>query len=405
MVANAEYAKKMQYRAQHQHDPNKTTDIFDGEHYQSLKTTPVSVVDETLPFCHFSDNCDIALGLSTDGFGPFKRRNKTAWPLVLFNYNLPPEERFLKRNVVSVGVIPGPKKPHDFDSFLWPLVQEFLQLAIGVSAFDGISKFMFLLHVYLIVVFGDIPAVSMVMRMKGQNGYSPCRMCEIKGIHGPDGSGNTYYIPLNREHFADNAGWSHYDPRDLPLRTHPRFIWQAKQVQNASTNQDSEKLAKQFGIKGIPLLSCLSSLSFPASFPYDFMHLIWANLIRNLIQLWTGTFKNLDHNDKEYVFANKVWEKIGEETAHAGQHIPASFGLRVPNIADEKSHMTCETYSIWTLLWAPIILRDRFIHIRYYNHFCRLVELLSICLQYEIETEQIEELEEGFIKWVEDYEQ
>src|ERR1700742_4076384 len=150
--------------------------------------TAGSVADETLPFCHFSDNRNIALGLSTDGFGPFKRRNKTAWPLILFNYNLPPDERFLKRNIISLGVIPGPKKPHDFDSFLWPFVQELLQLAIGVRAFDGISKLIFLLHVYLIVVFGDIPAILMAMRMKGQNGYSPCRMCGIKGICRPDGS-------------------------------------------------------------------------------------------------------------------------------------------------------------------------------------------------------------------------
>ena len=80
---------------------------------------------------------DIALGLSTDGFGPFKRRTKTAWPIILFNYNLPPKEHFLKRNIILIGVVPGPKKPCDFNSFLWPLVQELLQLENGVSAFDS----------------------------------------------------------------------------------------------------------------------------------------------------------------------------------------------------------------------------------------------------------------------------
>jgi len=74
------------------------------------------------------------LGLSTDGFGPFKHHIKTAWPIILFNYNLPSEERFQKDNIISVGIIPGPKKPGDCDSFLWPLIQELLQLAIGVTA-------------------------------------------------------------------------------------------------------------------------------------------------------------------------------------------------------------------------------------------------------------------------------
>ena len=111
-----------------------------------------------------------------------KQHTKTAWPIILFNYNLPPKEQFLKKNHISVGIIPGPKKPGDLDSFLWLLVQEFLQLELGVSAFDAITMAVFLLHAYLIVVFGNIPAVSMIMHMKGHNGRSPCCMCEIQGI-------------------------------------------------------------------------------------------------------------------------------------------------------------------------------------------------------------------------------
>ena len=72
--------------------------------------------DEKLPFWFFLDPQDIALGLSTDGFGPFKHHIKTAWPIILFNYNLPPEERFQKDNIISVGIIPGLKKPGDCDS-------------------------------------------------------------------------------------------------------------------------------------------------------------------------------------------------------------------------------------------------------------------------------------------------
>jgi len=103
---------------------------------------------EELPMWCFSDSCDIALGLSADGFGPFKRHTKTAWPIILFNYNLPPEECFLKQNIISIEVVPGPKKPCNFDSFLWPLVQELLQLEIGVSAFNAITKDIFFLHAY-----------------------------------------------------------------------------------------------------------------------------------------------------------------------------------------------------------------------------------------------------------------
>jgi hypothetical protein len=150
------------------------------------------------------DPCDIVLGLSADGFGPFKHCTKTAWPVILFNYNLPPEERFLKKNIISVGVIPGPKKPGDLDSFLWPLVQELLQLELGVFMFDSITMTVFLLYAYLIVVFGDIPTVLMIMHMKGHNGFSLCCMCEIQGIRIPSSQVTTHYVSLHHENFSDS---------------------------------------------------------------------------------------------------------------------------------------------------------------------------------------------------------
>ena len=398
MVANSKYAEKMQYWSNHMHDPTKVTDIFDGTHYTSLLGKFVTIGDEQLPMWFFSDPRDIALGLSTDGFGPFKRRNKAAWPLILFNYNLPPEGRFRKENIISLGSIP--KKPLDFDSFIWPLVQELLQLAVGVTAFDALSRVIFLLHAYLIVVFGDIPAISMVMRMKGHNAIVPCRMCEIQGIRKP--GTNTYYVPLHRSSFPGSP--DSYNPSVLPLRDHASFLEQAETVQSASTTNDFDRLSTMFGIKGVPLLSTLSSLSFPTSFPYDFMHLIWANLIPNLILLWTGKFKNLDHDGQDYVIMQAVWNLIGEATFQAGETIPAAFGSRVLNIALEKAHIICETYSIWTLYLAPILLKGRFLNERYYNHFMKLVQLLLRCIDFEITQEQIDDLDQNFQDWVQDYE-
>ena len=179
---------------------------------------------------------------------------------------------------------------------------------------------------------------------------------------------------------------------------------QAQEVQSALTNATSEQLATKYGIKGLPLLSALSSLSFPISFPYDFMHLIWTNLIPNLILLWTGNFKDLDHDDEGYVLAPKVWQAIGEATLDAGKTIPAVFGSRVPNIAAEKSQMIAETYSIWMLYLAPTLLNGQFINERYYKHFVQLVRFLTLCLKFEITQDQINDLERGFQEWVEEYE-
>lgn len=186
LFRNQDYWDKMQYRANHQHDPDTMTDVFDSADYLHLKTEHPVVDNRKQPHKFFADDHDITLGLSTDGFAPFKRRKQTCWPLILFNYNLPPDICCQLAYVLCVAVIPGPNKPKDFDSFLWPLIEELMQLEIGVKTFDQQSSEMFALRAFLIHIFGDIPAISMVMQMKGYNGFCPCRMCNITGLCVPD---------------------------------------------------------------------------------------------------------------------------------------------------------------------------------------------------------------------------
>jgi hypothetical protein len=157
-------ATKMQYQdCIHKHTPGVSTDVFDGEIYHSLLNRRVKFGGKALSHNCFADGRDIALGLSTDGFAPFKRCKNTAWPLIIFNYNLPPELWILEDDILSLGIIPGLKKPVDADSFLWPLLCELRRLAFGVCAFDILSSKLFSLRAFLILVFGDIPAISMII--------------------------------------------------------------------------------------------------------------------------------------------------------------------------------------------------------------------------------------------------
>jgi len=407
-AGNQSMATKMQYRDRdHKHMPGTKTDVFDGRNYQSLRRQGIELRGQRLDRKYFADGRDVALGLSTDGFAPFKRRKNTAWPLIIFNYNLPPEIRFHLENILALGVIPGPKKPVDIDSFLWPLIQELYRLAAGVRAFDILSSKLFALRAFLILAFGDIPAISMIMRMKGHNGISPCRMCEIVGLRVPNSRATTHYVPLDRSqhpHVQADATQL-YEASNLPLRTHDKLLAQAAQVQSAMTNVNADDLSKKFGIKGIPDLSYVPTLSFPSSFPYDFMHLIWENLVKNLVLLWTGEFKGLDDGTESYTLPKAIWEAIRTATATAGSTIPSAYGSRVPNIQTHRSQLSAEMWSFWTLYLGPVLLRRRFQHQKYYAHFIRLVRLLNICLQFEITDDEIEEVRLGFIRWVEDYEE
>jgi hypothetical protein len=130
-------AEAMQYRSRYftpegEAENDKIKDVFDGELYRELLDSTIELFGRSLGRHFFSDGHDIALGLSTDGFAPFKRRKHSAWPLIIFNYNLPPDICFLQENLICVGVIPGPKSVKDIDSFLHPLVDELLELVAGV---------------------------------------------------------------------------------------------------------------------------------------------------------------------------------------------------------------------------------------------------------------------------------
>ncbi|PPR00725.1 hypothetical protein CVT24_000949 [Panaeolus cyanescens] len=407
-LRNRQVSEEMLYRSQHVHEPGKVKDVYDGSLYRSLLSKVVP--DSSPPNNFFSDDRDIALGLSTDGFSPFDRRDKTCWPILLFNYNLPPETRFKKENCINVGTIPGPLKPKDWDSFCFALFEELVRLEIGVEAYDGLREELFLLRAFLILVFGDIPAVALMMRMKGQNGLRPCRSCNILAVADGTPGKHTHYVPLSRRNLKDANKRplvpASYDPEHLPMRNHDEFMAQAKEVQLALTQDASSTLSKHYGIKGIPRLSSLSSLSFPSSFPYDFMHLIWENTVKNLILLWTGSFKTpgVTHANEDYLIPPHVWETIGAETLAAGKTIPAAFGAAVPNIAKQGVILTAEMYSNWTLFIAPIVLRGRFRKPVYYTHFLEFVRLLKLCLAIDITTTDVNNIEVGFRKWVTDYE-
>jgi hypothetical protein len=402
-------SKEMRYRGEYEgkRSENVISDVFDGSLYRSLRDMHITVDGKELLSKFFSDDCDIALGLSTDGFAPFKRRKHTCWPLLIFNYNLPPEVRFHLAHILCVSVIPGPKKPKEFDSFQWPLIQELLELAFGIKAFDGSTKKLFVLRAFLILIFGDMPAISMVMCMKGHNGKSPCRACKIQGLRIPGSRATTHYVPLNRSLHPDtqnNNTVKEYDPLDLPLRSHKEFLEMAQDVQFAQSAAEADRLAMQYGIKATPLLSYAPSIVFPTSFPHDFMHLIYENLIKNMVLLWTGAFKDLDEGTEDYRLQPAIWEAIGKATAASGKTIPLAFGARPKNVAEDKSASTADSWSFWILYIGPVLLQRKFKNEKYYNHFVELVKLINLCLQFEITRSQVDEIRRGFASWVEDFE-
>ncbi|QRW14127.1 Transposase family Tnp2 protein [Ceratobasidium sp. AG-Ba] len=404
LFQNTAMVTKLRYRSEADVDRELgvTHDVFDGQDYRRLRATPI---DQPGGYCFFDNPEDIALGLSTDGVTLFKRRRRglsTAWPIILINYNLHPRHRTKLENVLCVGVIPGPLQCKDINSFLEPLLDELLKLQEGVEC-SGLSPegvaYVFTLHAFLILVFGDILAVSKMTAMKGHNGVAPCRACYMQGYPCPLARTTVYYIPLRR---PDNE--IPHSPVELPMRSHVEFLADLRAIEAAPTRAAREFLQKDLGINSRSIFTRLKSIDLSSSFPYDIMHLLFENLVPNMIKHWTGTFKWLDAGQNGgYVIDEVVWKVIGKQTAAATRTIPAEFVGTLPNIADDTKLFKAEAFAFWFQYMAPILLRGR-LNEPYYSHFLKMREIMLLVMQFKIEDEEIDFLERMVGEWVNEYE-
>ena len=241
----------------------------------------------------------------------------------------------------------------------------------------------------MIVAFGDIPAVALLMKMKGHNGIKACHSCNIKGLRVPNVDAKVHYVPLDCSSHPNPGPIRVYDPQNLPMRTNEEFKSNAQSVVTARTRSEENDLAKSYGIKGRTILLSLDSLSFPHSFPYDFMHLIYENTLKNLILFWTNEFKDLGPGTGDYILSPTVWDAIGAATAKSSDLIPSVYSARLASISGDRSTFTADNYSFWALYIGPVLLQKKFNHSCYYEHFVQLVQLLHLCLKFEYTTSDI----------------
>jgi hypothetical protein len=404
--ANQKATEELLYRYNYQSKPGIVSDVFDGEHYQNLRKTKVVVDGKKLGHKYFSGRNDIAFSVCLDGYLLYKRRRggPSATPIVIQIYNLPPEIRTLISRTLCLGVIPGPKAPKRLDTFLYPFETECAELAIGVKTFDCVSQSHFLLHGYNLFPHGDMIAIEKLLNIKGHNGKCPCRSCKIKAINNPDSPDKTYYVPLSSPRKRSNRQRFSIDPLNLPLRSPRDWADATMQIANTALAKDKKALAIELGIKGMPAMGRVGSINYARGVPWDFMHLLFENVIKNLVYMWMGKFKGLDAGKECYVIPSAIWEEIGQETVDAVKDIPCAFVRSLGNLAKDSSYFTAEGWAFWFMYLAPILLQGRFQKDVYYDHLCELADIMKICIKFSLKHEEIDELEVRIADWVKEYE-
>ena len=118
---NPDRSLDLRYRYQYinnsEHEEDFIGNIFDGNLYKEL----------TEDGC-FTDERDIALIGSTDGYQIFRQKTDDCWVIMFINANLPPNKRVKKENLLISSIIPGPNQPKNFNTFLRPIVDELKML-------------------------------------------------------------------------------------------------------------------------------------------------------------------------------------------------------------------------------------------------------------------------------------
>ncbi|KAG8959011.1 hypothetical protein FRC00_002067 [Tulasnella sp. 408] len=193
-------------------------------------------------------------------------------------------------------------------------------------------------------------------------------------------------------------------PQNLQTISHSEFLHHAALVDHARTVSDRNELAQLYGINTRPILSSVPGIQFPFSFPFDFMHLL-ENQMKNYVKLISGDFKEFKGGREAYILPAKVWKQIGAATVAANLTIPASFGRRIPNIAEDRTYFTAEAYLVWFTLYAPILLRNRFSRPKYYKHLTLFVDIVNKLLSIDTNREERAKLRRDILTWYAEYKQ
>ena len=375
---------------------------------------------------------DLAFYFSTDGVSLFKHgKNHAVWPLILTCFNLAPDLRFNEDKVLCLGIITGPKKPWDLDSFLVPMVNEFKQLHNGIPGVwdsstsvsspgleidpngtgtdGGPTADEFTARAYITVIGGDQPAKDELMGLAGFASRRPCNYCLIRGTWCT--KPGHMYVPLVTPEGTEKAKCHRFNPLRLVPRDHDKSFHDAQHVKAYA---DGATMTRS-GIKKRVCFWELQSVIWPHSYTIDNMHLFYLNVAKLMRDHWRGhMFKwekvpNAFGSAKDapykssgegYCIPPAVWQQIDADLTASRSLLPCYFGDPLRPVSEFRK---AAEWKLWTQTLSPILLRRR-LHDEAYQHWMGFVRAVTVATDYSISLGEIGYLRIVLAAWVEDYE-
>ena len=201
----AKVVSEMQQNGGRQTSPY--TDFFNGSDYLTA-VHEQNPADEATPKINKDDICLI---FSCDGAQLYRNKVSECWIYIWIAMDLPPELRYKKKHVLPAGFIPGPGKPKNLDSFLFPSLYHLAALQKeGLKIWDAHRNVIIKSYPFLLSATADVIGMASISGFVGHQGKVHCWIhCPMTGHHKPGTS--AYYPALLKPDDYDVEGSSHPD--------------------------------------------------------------------------------------------------------------------------------------------------------------------------------------------------
>ena len=353
---------------------------------------------------------DTVLLLLIDGAQLYASKQSDCWIYIWVVMDISPDLRYKKTHVLPGGFIPGPNKPKNIDSFLFPGLEHVSALQKeGLSIWDASVKQRFSSKPFVVMATADGPGMAYLNGLVGHTGVISCQLyCPVTGRCKETGH---YYPallkPVNYDvNFCDHADINPTWLKPLDYKANLNIVMAVR------NEAEYQKARLATGISKPSIFSSLSRiLDVPGCFPGDIMHLLCINIPDFFVTLFRGNLACDDKTDDKESWEWAVlsdslaWEKHGKLIASATPYLPGSFDQAPRNPAEKiSSGYKAKEYLMYTFGLMPAVLYGILPH-SYWRNFCLLTSAVWLVLQRCITREQAVDIQNRLIAFALEFEE
>src|ERR1700722_1568794 len=330
---------------------------------------------------------DITLMLSIDGAQLYESKQSDCWIYIWVILDHAPDTRYKKTRVYYGGSIPGPNKPGNVDSFLFPGLYHVAALQIeGLRIWNSFKNQIVTSSLYFLLGTADGPGMTYLNGLVGYKSAFRCQFyCPFKGHRE---FRKTQYHPAHlKPNDYDVPGCNHpdIDVAHLQQASHAEYQTNLAFLLASPNLTQYKKRRRDTGIAYPSIFSGFSPtrmLEPPGCFAADLMHLASLNITELLLSLWRATLECHPDDSKRTwdwaVLQGDLWIRHGKAVADCKPYLPGSFEQPPRNIAEKiNSQYKAREFLTYIYGLGPGLFY-RLLPEKYWIHFCKLVKAIRI---------------------------